>query len=135
MTGILEEASVMVVDDSNTMRRIICRFLENCGTKRILEARNGKEALDIFISEKVDLVISDLNMPRMNGLELLEAVRTQEAEEGGRVCFVMLTVEAVQKTMNLALDKGADSYIVKPVTERVFIEAVVTAMEGRRPEG
>ena len=137
MSGDLKDSTVIIVDDSNTMRRIIRRFLENSGTGMILEAKDGKQALDIIRGETVDLVVSDLNMPRMDGLELLDAIRSTEAQKAGqghRVCFIMLTVEAVQKTMNLALEKGADSYIVKPVTERVFIEAVMSAMDCSRSD-
>jgi len=130
MTRSLTDLKVLVVDDSKSMRRIVLRFLTSAGVSEIQEAKDGKAALEIMETFPADLLISDLNMPRMNGLELLTLVR--EREENSRLCFVMLTVEAVQKTMNLALKKGADSYIVKPVTESVFISEIKAALDRRR---
>ncbi len=130
MTRSLTDLKVLVVDDSKSMRRIVLRFLTSAGVSEIQEAKDGKAALEIMETFPADLLVSDLNMPRMNGLELLTLVR--EKEENSRLCFVMLTVEAVQKTMNLALKKGADSYIVKPVTESVFISEIKAALDRRR---
>lgn len=134
MNRSLDTIRVMIVDDSRSMRRIVRRFLENGGAEGILEATDGKEALELLGSEGVELVVSDLNMPRMNGLELLQAVRAREAAKGDGpgICFVMLTVEAVQKTMNQALEMGADSYIVKPVTETIFMGEIGAALERSR---
>ena len=134
MAGPFENITILIVDDSLSMRRIIRKFFENSGGTLIREAGDGRAALEILETWPADLVVSDLNMPRMNGLELLDAVRQREAG-AGRSCFVMLTVEAIQKTMNKALEKGADSYIVKPVTEKVFIEEVLAALERCYPSG
>lgn len=122
----LSELTVLLVDDSRAMRRIIRRFLEHAGACTILEAGHGEAALEILTARPVDLVVCDLNMPVMNGMELLKTVRSRGWEN---LSFVMLTVEAVQKTMNQALEKGADSYIVKPVTREVFLAEIMAVLE------
>ena len=130
MTRSLENIRVLVVDDSKSMRRIVRKFLESAGVLEVVEAKDGKDALEMMGKSSVDLLVSDLNMPRMNGLELLAALRARGFSPG--ICFVMLTVEAVQKTMNLALESGADSYIVKPVTQTVFLGEIRAALARSR---
>lgn len=130
MTDRVQHTAILIVDDSLSMRRIIRKFLENSGAANLREAGDGQAALEILDTWEADLVVSDLNMPRMNGMDLLESVREKERRKGaGRACFIILTVEAIQKTMNQALAKGADSYIVKPVTETVFMEEVLAALD------
>ena len=127
MTGRLSDLRVLVVDDSRSMRRIVRRFLENNGVKTIAEARHGRSAMEEIQSETPDLIISDLNMPVMNGMELLTAVRSEHAFHA--IPFIMLTVEAIQKTMNQALERGVDAYIVKPVTEALFIQEIKKVLD------
>jgi len=117
-----ENLRVLIVDDSRAMRRIIRGYLERSGISRIAEAGNGQAALDLIRFQALDLIISDLNMPVMNGMELLKALKSESEFE--QITFVILTVEAIQKTMNRALAMGPDSYILKPVTEGLFIREV-----------
>ncbi|MCP3940568.1 MAG: response regulator [Desulfobacteraceae bacterium] len=124
------ELKILLVDDSRSMRRLIRRFLINKGFTHVLEAENGFEALEILDSTKVDLIISDLYMPIMDGLTFLEQVKANT-----RTCdilFIMLTIEATQKTMNKALAMDIDSYIVKPVLENAFIEELVRVIQIQR---
>ena len=122
MTVPLSELRVLVVDDSRSMRRIVRRFLENNGVRKIAEAEHGRSAMDLVQFQPLDLIVSDLNMPVMNGMELLIAVRADPSLHG--IPFIILTVEAIQATMNQALKEGVDAYIVKPVTEHLFIQEV-----------
>ena len=122
MSTQISELRVLVVDDSRSMRRIMRRFLENSGVRKIAEAEHGRAAMERIEFQPLDLIISDLNMPVMDGMALLTAVRSDPSYQD--IPFVMLTVEAVQKTMNQALAKGADAYIVKPVTEHLLIQEV-----------
>ncbi|HCY84099.1 MAG TPA: response regulator [Desulfobacteraceae bacterium] len=123
----LSDLRVLVVDDSSSMRRIVRRFLENGGVKHILEAGHGRSAMEEIKRHPPDLIISDLNMPVMNGMELLTEIRLAPGLR--TIPFIILTVEAVQKTMNQALEKGVDAYIVKPVTEKLFIQEVKRVMD------
>ncbi len=114
---------ILIVDDSLSMRRIIRKFLANNGFTNVLEAGNGFEALEIIHSAQVDLIVSDLHMPIMDGMVFLERIKANTKTRDIR--FIMLTVEATQKTMNKALSMAVDSYIVKPVTETVFMEELM----------
>jgi len=115
---------ILVVDDSITMRRIVRRFFANNGFYNILEGRDGEDGLmELEKNEnKIDLIISDLNMPIMNGMELLEKVKNNPGTD--KIPFIMLTVESNQKTMNKAITLMVDSYIVKPVSEEMFMAEV-----------
>ncbi len=114
---------VLIVDDSHAMLRVVKKFFETNGFHHILEACDGIEALEMIQNEKsLQLIVSDLNMPRMNGLELLKIVKEDPRTKD--IPFVMLTVEAIQRTMNKAIAMGVDSYIVKPVTEKIFMDEI-----------
>lgn len=128
MTQQFSDLRFLVIDDSRSMRRIVRKFLENSGVTRIAEADNGQSALEIIRFQPLDMIISDLNMPVMSGMELLEILKAEPELEN--ICFIMLTVEAIQKTMNQALKMGADAYIVKPVTEKLFIEQLKQVLWG-----
>ena len=110
----------LLVDDSLSIRRIIGKYLANKGFTHVLEAGNGSEALKILDSTRVDVIVSDLHMPVMDGMTFLEQVKANARTRNIR--FIMLTVEATQKTMIKALSMGIDSYIVKPATEKIFMD-------------
>jgi two-component system chemotaxis response regulator CheY len=105
---------VLVVDDFATMRRIIKNVLKQIGFINILEADDGTAALGVLKENKVDLIISDWNMPKMNGLDLLKTVRKEEATK--KVPFVMVTAEAQKDNVLQAVQAGVSNYIVKPFT-------------------
>jgi len=105
---------ILVVDDFATMRRIIKNVLKQIGFNNILEAEDGTVALGILKENKVDLIISDWNMPKMNGLDLLKTVRKDESIKA--VPFVMVTAEAQKENVLQAVQAGVNNYIVKPFT-------------------
>ncbi|MCP4722896.1 MAG: response regulator [Desulfobacteraceae bacterium] len=117
------ELTILLVDDSLSMRRIIRKFLTNQGFTNVLEAGNGAEALEIIDSTRVELIVSDLHMPIMDGMTFLEQIKANTRTRDIR--FIMLTVEATQATMNKALSMNIDSYIVKPVSENIFFEELM----------
>lgn len=112
MSKLKNQMKILIVDDSPFMRNLVRKFLLNDGFTLLLEASNGKEAFEIAQSQPVDLIISDLNMPKMDGMELL--VKIKNSSQGTFIKFIMITVEAFQKTMNKAFKLKVDSYIVKP---------------------
>ncbi|MCP4021371.1 MAG: response regulator [Desulfobacteraceae bacterium] len=122
MGYINSDMKVLIADNSLTMRRIVRRFFANNGFYNIEEAKNGKEALEIIDSSDIDLIISDLHMPVIGGMNLLKKVKTNSKTE--KIPFIVLTVEANQKTMNKAISLMVDSYIVKPISEDMFIAEV-----------
>jgi two-component system chemotaxis response regulator CheY len=102
---------VMVVDDSRAMRLIVARALRHTGLDvEVHEAVNGKEALDAMASVRPDLVLSDWNMPEMNGIDLLRALRSV----GDEVRFGFVTSEGNPVQRELALAAGADFLLTKP---------------------
>ncbi len=105
---------VLVVDDFSTMRRIIKNILRQLGFNNIVEADDGTTAWDALNRDKIDFVISDWNMPKMAGIDLLRKVRA--SEEFGKLPFLMVTAEAQQENIIEAVQAKVSNYIVKPFT-------------------
>ncbi len=122
MTPIKEKFRILIVDDHSTMRKIIKKILADAGFNCFFEAEDGLEAVKILDSQPVDLIISDLLMPVMDGLQLLKMAKTRA--ETAHIPFVMITVEAFQETMNKAVDLKVDSYIVKPFRPNQLIDEI-----------
>ena len=106
--------TVLVVDDFATMRRIVKGTLKELGFRSFVEAENGKMALSELGKERIDLVISDWNMPEMTGIEFLKAVRSNEQYKD--LPFVMVTAEGQKENVMEAIQAGVSNYIVKPFT-------------------
>ncbi len=113
---------VLVVDDFATMRRIVKNILKQLGYNNIVEADDGTTALEILEKEKVDLIISDWNMPKMTGLDLLKNVRGNA--EMADTPFIMVTAEAQQDNIILAVKAKVSQYIVKPFTAETLGEKI-----------
>jgi two-component system, chemotaxis family, chemotaxis protein CheY len=111
---------ILVVDDFATMRRIIKNILTQLGFKNIIEADDGTTALEVLKSEKIGLIVSDWNMPKMTGLDLLKAVRADASL--ANTPFIMVTAEAQQDNIILAVKAKVSQYIVKPFTAETLSE-------------
>jgi two-component system, chemotaxis family, chemotaxis protein CheY len=109
-----KDMTVLVVDDFSTMRRIVRNILRELDFKDILEADDGSSAVEILKSQKVDLVVSDWNMPKMTGLELLKFVRSNEPTKD--LPFLMVTAEAQKENIVEAVKARVSNYIIKPFT-------------------
>lgn len=116
------DATVLVVDDFSTMRRIIKNILLDLGFENILEAEDGLAAVDILNTENVNLVIADWNMPRMTGLELLQYVRSSEHLKD--TPFLMVTAESEKKSIIEAVKARVSQYIIKPFTAETLSEKI-----------
>jgi two-component system chemotaxis response regulator CheY len=104
----------LVIDDSRAIRVILSRLLKEVGFE-VAEACHGRDALDQLAAHgAVELALVDWNMPEMNGLEFVRAVRTDRAHASMKV--VMVTTEAEIARMTMALEAGADEYVMKPFT-------------------
>ncbi|MCB1740073.1 MAG: response regulator [Gammaproteobacteria bacterium] len=114
--------NVLIVDDSRAMRMIVKKTLKEAGYSGldITEAEDGSKALDLIKSDTPDLVLSDWNMPNMNGIELLEALK----DEGIKLTFGFVTTEATTEMRNRATDGGAKFLISKPFTVDSFKESL-----------
>ncbi len=120
--GYDKNMTVLVVDDFSTMRRINKNILKELGFKNILEADDGTTALEVLKSNKVDLIISDWNMPKMTGLEFLKKVRA--SSEYKDIPFLMVTAEAQKENIIEAVKAKVSNYIVKPFTAQTLSEKI-----------
>lgn len=102
----------LVVDDESSMRRTISNMLTKIGFKNIITAADGKEAFSIIQTSKINLVICDINMPEMTGLELFKIVR--ENQKYSDIIFIFVTAEARRHTVARAAEEGGAGYIIKP---------------------
>ena len=126
---LVEQASFLIVDDFDSMRRITANQLRQLGAKRIVEAANGAEALRLLKSERITIILSDWNMPIMSGLELLQAVRT--SSELSALPFIMITAEAERERVEQAIQAGVSELLVKPYTAARFADRLERAMNRR----
>ncbi len=117
----------LIVDDFSTMRRIIRGLLKEMGCHNADEAEDGTVALAMLKLQKFDFVVSDINMPNMNGFELLKAVKADETLR--HLPVLMVTAEARKEDIVLAAQSGAAGYIVKPFTKATLEEKVQKIMQ------
>jgi two-component system chemotaxis response regulator CheY len=111
---------VMIVDDSPTMRAVIKKTIKASGfnVDDFYEADDGKDALDLLQKEWLDLIITDYNMPNMNGMELLEKVKQDDSLSSIPVVFI--STEGSEQRIKEFMDKGAADYIKKPFTPEIL---------------
>ena len=117
----------LIVDDFSTMRRIVRGLLKEIGYNNAEEAEDGTVALNMLKSAKYDFVVSDINMPNMNGFELLAAVKSDDTLK--HIPVLMVTAEARKEDIVRAAQDGAAGYIVKPFTKATLEEKVQKIMQ------
>jgi two-component system chemotaxis response regulator CheY len=117
----------LIVDDFSTMRRIVRGLLKEIGYHNADEAEDGSVALNMLKNAKYDFVVSDINMPVMNGFELLSAVKADDALK--HLPVLMVTAEARKEDIVRAAKDGAAGYIVKPFTKATLEEKVQKIMQ------
>jgi two-component system chemotaxis response regulator CheY len=113
---------VLVVDDQLTMRSLVRSGLQQIGVTQIVEAPDGEEALRVIVERPVHLVLSDYNMPKLDGLGLLRAIRTYGPTS--KTAFIMLTGRADTDLVKRAAQFGVNNYLVKPFTVQGLREKI-----------
>lgn len=113
---------ILAVDDSPTMRRIIVNTLKRAGFENVAEATDGKDALAKLKTEKFGFVITDWNMPEMDGLSFVNAMRTDP--EFKSMPILMITTRSVKEDIIEAMKAGVNNYIVKPFTPETLAEKI-----------
>jgi two-component system chemotaxis response regulator CheY len=103
---------ILIAEDSPTMRNLIVSTIVSMGDFEIVQAANGFEALRILPREKVDLVITDINMPDINGLELVNFIRNNDHYKA--TPLFIISTEGSERDREKGLNLGADAYLVKP---------------------
>jgi len=117
---------VLVVDDQNSVRQMTRMTLEEIGFKHIHEAEHGKQAMEIASLQPLDLIISDYNMPEMDGLGLLRAVRGNPVVR--KVPFILLTGRGDKELVVKAAQAGVNNYLIKPFTAATLREKIEQVM-------
>ena len=117
----------LVVDDFSTMRRIVRNLLKELGYSNVDEAEDGAMALSKLRNEQFDFVISDWNMPVMNGLDMLKSIRADAAL--AKLPVLMVTAEAKKENIIAAAQAGANGYVVKPFTAATLDEKLAKIFE------
>ena len=120
---------ILAVDDSPTMRRIIVNTLKRAGYDDIIEANDGKEAMEKLKSETIDFLITDWNMPEMDGLTLVNHLR--EDAKFKSLPILMVTTRSVKEDIVEALKAGVNNYIVKPFTPDTLKEKIEQVLSGQ----
>ena len=110
----MSDLFILIVDDSPTMRRIIKNTLERLGHRESVEAGNGKEALQQLEEHPINFIITDWNMPEMNGLEFVTELRT--TPEYAKIPVLMITTRGMKDDVLQAVQAGVNNYVVKPFT-------------------
>jgi two-component system chemotaxis response regulator CheY len=113
----------LVVDDFSTMRRIVRNLLKESGYAEADEAEDGVVALQKLRASNFDFVVSDINMPNMNGFQLLAEIKKDDKLK--HIPVLMVTAEARKEDIVLAAQQGAAGYIVKPFTKATLEEKVI----------
>jgi two-component system chemotaxis response regulator CheY len=123
------ESDVLIVDDSAAIRKILQRVLRQTGMaiRTIFEAGDGQEALELLKANPVQLVLTDINMPKMDGLQLLGAIKGAEQWQG--IPVVMITTEGGESKVGEAVRLGAAGYVRKPFTADQIKEKLVGFLE------
>ena len=124
----MNKVRALIVDDSSVMRKIVERSLRQAGLdlSQVLEASNGAEALDVVKESVVDLILCDINMPVMDGIEFVRALQSEPNGKG--VPVVMITTEGSESHVVQALSAGATGYIRKPFTAEQVKEHVLPVL-------
>ena len=117
----------LVVDDFSTMRRIVRGLLKEMGCNNVEEAEDGVAALQLLKANRFDFVISDINMPNMNGFDLLKTIKADENLK--RIPVLMVTAEARKEDILLAAQSGAAGYVVKPFTKATLEEKIAKILQ------
>lgn len=118
----MKTSTILIVDDSTAMRSLLAATLETLGTVRIVLAANGFEALRMLPREQIDLILTDINMPDINGLELLSFIRTNPLYQN--VPVIIVSTEGSRTDIERGLSLGANEYLVKPFIPQTLLELV-----------
>src|SRR5262245_22707492 len=120
---------ILIVDDSPTIRRMVAASLQSLDSVVFNQASNGLEAIEILARESINLMILDLNMPDMHGLEVLQFVRSHDPYRS--IPVIVLTTKYDAQTRKTALESGAARYLTKPFDPGVLRENVQALLEAK----
>jgi two-component system, chemotaxis family, chemotaxis protein CheY len=120
--------NILVVEDSPTMRQLISFAMKRIANSYVIEATDGVDALKKLSSDKVDLILCDINMPVMDGLKLVSLVRDNPTYK--EIPIIMVTTEGAEEDRKRAIAIGANAYLPKPIQTQELIKLVNTYLGG-----
>jgi two-component system, chemotaxis family, chemotaxis protein CheY len=123
--------TVLIADDSKTSQMLVKTTLQRIPDLEFVTADDGREALALMEKEHVDLLVTDINMPEMDGIELVRAVRKQRGTRTIPILIITAKGEEAARDQGLAL--GANGYILKPLSGRALTELAVRLLDGSPP--
>jgi len=126
----MSTTTFLIVEDSPTMRQLLAFSLRRLKDCRIIEAVDGVDALKKLATERVDLVITDINMPMMDGLKLVTLIRGDPRTK--TLPIVIVTTEGAEEDRKRGLALGANAYVPKPIQPSVLLKAVASLLEPSR---
>lgn len=118
----IENISILIVDDSQTLRSIFRRMLINIGFRDVLEASSGVDALAILMSHKPDIIITDINMEPMNGLVFISKIRSMEKYKA--IPIILISTDANEKNLLKAKDLGVKRFLSKPFSQKQLQDSI-----------
>lgn len=122
--------NILVVEDSPTMRQLISFAMKRIPDSRVVEATDGVDALKKLSSDKIDLILADINMPIMDGLKLVSLVRGNTAFKD--IPIIMVTTEGAEEDRKRAIAIGANAYLPKPIQTQELLKLVTSFLSGQR---
>lgn len=125
-------SNILIVDDCSTTRKIIVSYLKGAGYQT-MTAANGVEAIEKLVTTKVDFIITDLNMPQMDGIELLKWIRSNTAFQD--LPLVILTTEQNDLSRESVISTGASGFLTKPITKELLLKEVREIIAASKGEG
>lgn len=126
----MSAATFLIVEDSPTMRQLLVFSLRRLKECRIVEAVDGVDALKKLTSERIDLVITDINMPMMDGLKLISLIRANARTKS--IPIIIVTTEGAEEDRKRGLALGANAYIAKPIQPSDLLKAIASLLDTSR---
>lgn len=130
--GAFEHLKILIVEDNQHMRALLRGLLNSVGIREIVEANNGASALDALREKKCDLILSDLSMTPMNGLEFSRKVRTCDHSPNPFVPIIMITGHTEKHRVEEARDAGVTEFLAKPITAHSLFSRIAEIVERPR---
>lgn len=128
-----ELLKILLVDDNHHMRMLLAEILRAIGVRQIFEANDGAEGLQSLRANPVDLVITDLAMQPLDGIDFVQLLRNSPDSPNPMIPVIMITGHATQRRVNEARDAGVTEFLAKPITARGVIERIGQVVDHARP--
>jgi len=122
---------ILLAEDNAVNQKFAIRLLEGAGHK-VTVAHNGRQAVDLSASQEFDLVLMDIQMPEMDGLDATRAIRARESASGGQIPVIAMTANAMAGDREMCVDAGMDGYVSKPVKKDALFAEVARVLASRR---